>query len=42
MARIKVIAEKVAAVFEISGPFNMQIIRKPTRILEKRVPNSSY
>lgn len=30
MDRIKVIAEKVAAVFEISGPFNMQIIRKPT------------
>jgi carbamoyl-phosphate synthase large subunit len=30
MDRIKVIAEKVAAVFEISGPYNMQIIRKPT------------
>ncbi|EAU91591.1 carbamoyl-phosphate synthase subunit arginine-specific large [Coprinopsis cinerea okayama7 len=28
--RVKVIAEKVAAAFEISGPFNMQIIRKPT------------
>lgn len=30
MDRLKVIAEKVAAAFEISGPFNMQIIRKPT------------
>ncbi|PCH35626.1 carbamoyl-phosphate synthase [Wolfiporia cocos MD-104 SS10] len=29
MARLKVIAEKVAGAFEISGPFNMQIIRKP-------------
>ena len=29
MARLKEIAEKVAAAFEISGPFNMQIIRKP-------------
>jgi carbamoyl-phosphate synthase large subunit len=29
MARLKVIAEKVARAFEISGPFNMQIIRKP-------------
>ena len=28
MERLKVIAEKVAAAFEISGPFNMQIIRK--------------
>lgn len=28
MARLKQIAEKVAAAFEISGPFNMQIIRK--------------
>lgn len=27
LARLKVIAEKVAAAFEISGPFNMQIIR---------------
>jgi carbamoyl-phosphate synthase large subunit len=29
MARLKTIAEKVAMAFEISGPFNMQIIRKP-------------
>lgn len=29
MDRCKEIAEKVAAAFEISGPFNMQIIRKP-------------
>ena len=29
MERLKTIAEKVAAAFEISGPFNMQIIRKP-------------
>ncbi|PFH52113.1 hypothetical protein AMATHDRAFT_46479 [Amanita thiersii Skay4041] len=29
MARLKNIAEKVAAGFEISGPFNMQIIKKP-------------
>lgn len=29
MARLKVIAEKVATAFEISGPYNMQIIRKP-------------
>lgn len=28
-ARLKSIAEKVAAAFEISGPFNMQIIRQP-------------
>lgn len=29
MARLKEIAEKVARALEISGPFNMQIIRKP-------------
>lgn len=29
MERFKVIAQKVAKAFEISGPFNMQIIRKP-------------
>jgi carbamoyl-phosphate synthase large subunit len=28
MARLKEIAQKVAAAFDISGPFNMQIIRK--------------
>jgi carbamoyl-phosphate synthase large subunit len=28
MARLKVIAQKVAKAFEISGPFNMQVIRK--------------
>ncbi|GAA5995115.1 carbamoyl-phosphate synthase (glutamine-hydrolyzing) CPA2 [Rhodotorula paludigena] len=30
MERLKVIAQKVAKAFEISGPFNMQIIRKAT------------
>lgn len=30
MARLKTIAEKVAAAFKISGPYNMQIIKKPT------------
>ncbi|KAL0581347.1 carbamoyl-phosphate synthase (glutamine-hydrolyzing) cpa2 [Marasmius crinis-equi] len=30
MSRLKTIAEKVAKAFEISGPFNMQIIRQPT------------
>ncbi|RDB25463.1 Carbamoyl-phosphate synthase arginine-specific large chain [Hypsizygus marmoreus] len=29
MARLKTIAEKVATAFEISGPFNMQIIKTP-------------
>ncbi|EIW80636.1 carbamoyl-phosphate synthase [Coniophora puteana RWD-64-598 SS2] len=29
MARLKEIAAKVARAFEISGPFNMQVIRKP-------------
>lgn len=29
MARLKTIAEKVAAAFEISGPYNMQVIKKP-------------
>lgn len=29
MARLKTIAQKVAKAFEISGPFNMQVIRKP-------------
>ncbi|KAH7927461.1 carbamoyl-phosphate synthase [Leucogyrophana mollusca] len=29
MSRLKVIAEKVAAAFDISGPYNMQIIKKP-------------
>jgi carbamoyl-phosphate synthase large subunit len=29
MARLKEIAQKVAAALEISGPFNMQIIKKP-------------
>jgi carbamoyl-phosphate synthase large subunit len=28
MKRLKVIAQKVAKAFDISGPFNMQIIRK--------------
>ncbi|KAG8917319.1 carbamoyl-phosphate synthase (glutamine-hydrolyzing) cpa2 [Tulasnella sp. 417] len=30
MARLKEIAEKVAKAFNISGPFNMQVIRKPS------------
>jgi carbamoyl-phosphate synthase large subunit len=30
MNRLKTIAEKVATAFKISGPYNMQIIRKPT------------
>ncbi|RPD57799.1 carbamoyl-phosphate synthase [Lentinus tigrinus ALCF2SS1-7] len=30
MVRLKQIAEKVAAAFEISGPYNMQVIRKPS------------
>ncbi|KAI0359665.1 carbamoyl-phosphate synthase [Trametes cingulata] len=30
MLRLKQIAEKVAAAFEISGPYNMQVIRKPS------------
>jgi carbamoyl-phosphate synthase large subunit len=34
MARLKIIAEKVAAAFEISGPFNMQIIKKPGKTEE--------
>jgi carbamoyl-phosphate synthase large subunit len=29
MVRLKTIAEKVAQAFEISGPYNMQIIKKP-------------
>jgi carbamoyl-phosphate synthase large subunit len=29
MPRLKEIAQKVAKAFDISGPFNMQIIRKP-------------
>ncbi|UZJ55287.1 hypothetical protein CBS101457_004607 [Exobasidium rhododendri] len=29
LARLKVIAQKMAKAFDISGPFNMQIIRKP-------------
>lgn len=35
MARLKEIAEKVAKAFEISGPFNMQIIRTPARTPEE-------
>lgn len=31
MSRLKTIAEKVAAAFEISGPFNMQIIKTPAK-----------
>lgn len=30
MLHLKQIAEKVAAAFEISGPYNMQVIRKPS------------
>ncbi|KAG9221154.1 hypothetical protein CCMSSC00406_0005407 [Pleurotus cornucopiae] len=32
MQRLKIIAEKVAAAFEISGPFNMQVIKKPSDV----------
>ena len=35
LARLKNIAEKVAAGFEISGPFNMQIIKKPATSLDE-------
>ncbi|KAG6813525.1 hypothetical protein H0H92_010230 [Tricholoma furcatifolium] len=31
MSRLKTIAEKVAAAFEISGPYNMQIIKTPAK-----------
>lgn len=34
LSRLKVIAEKVAAAFKISGPYNMQIIRKPAKFSE--------
>lgn len=30
LARLKTIAEKVAVAFQISGPFNMQVIKKPS------------
>ncbi|KAF8504775.1 carbamoyl-phosphate synthase [Russula emetica] len=35
MARLKEIAQKVAAAFDISGPFNMQIIRKAGAVDEE-------
>ena len=35
LARLKNIAEKVAAGFEISGPFNMQIIKKPATLSDE-------
>ncbi|KAJ4483806.1 carbamoyl-phosphate synthase [Lentinula aciculospora] len=35
MARLKVIAEKVASAFKISGPFNMQIIKKSSAANEQ-------
>ncbi|KAF8653317.1 hypothetical protein AX16_004017 [Volvariella volvacea WC 439] len=38
MSRLKTIAEKVAAAFEISGPFNMQIIRQPTENPDEEAP----
>lgn len=38
LARLKTIAEKVAAAFEISGPFNMQIIKKPAESPEEEAP----
>ncbi|KAH7883203.1 hypothetical protein F5I97DRAFT_1903029 [Phlebopus sp. FC_14] len=34
MERLKEIAQKVAKAFEISGPFNMQIIKKPAASLQ--------
>ncbi|KAK1230480.1 carbamoyl-phosphate synthase (glutamine-hydrolyzing) cpa2 [Marasmius sp. AFHP31] len=37
MSRLKTIAEKVATAFEISGPFNMQIIRQPANEGEARL-----
>lgn len=38
MSRLKTIAEKVAAAFEISGPFNMQIIKKPAESADEEAP----
>ncbi|KAJ8475384.1 hypothetical protein ONZ45_g15630 [Pleurotus djamor] len=38
MQRLKTIAEKVAAAFEISGPFNMQIIKKPSDVSGEESP----
>lgn len=38
LARLKVIAQKMAKAFEISGPFNMQIIRKPAEGAETEAP----
>jgi carbamoyl-phosphate synthase large subunit len=38
MSRLKTIAEKVAQAFEISGPFNMQIIRQPPASSEQEAP----
>ncbi|KAJ3919741.1 carbamoyl-phosphate synthase [Lentinula edodes] len=35
MSRLKVIAEKVASAFKISGPFNMQIIKKSSAANEQ-------
>ncbi|CAD6944950.1 unnamed protein product [Tilletia laevis] len=38
LARLKVIAQKVAKAFKISGPFNMQVIRKPPGEGETEAP----
>ncbi|KAF7428711.1 carbamoyl-phosphate synthase (glutamine-hydrolyzing) cpa2 [Pleurotus ostreatus] len=38
MQRLKTIAEKVAAAFEISGPFNMQVIKKPSDVEGEEAP----
>lgn len=38
MQRLKTIAEKVAAAFEISGPFNMQVIKKPADVEGEEAP----
>lgn len=38
MSRLKTIAEKVAAAFQISGPFNMQIIKKPSETPDEEAP----
>ncbi|KIJ65916.1 hypothetical protein HYDPIDRAFT_87520 [Hydnomerulius pinastri MD-312] len=40
MARVKEIAQKVARAFEISGPFNMQIIKKPAPPLSSVNPDA--
>ncbi|KAF8891768.1 carbamoyl-phosphate synthase [Infundibulicybe gibba] len=38
LCRLKTIAEKVASAFQISGPYNMQIIKKPAQNPEDEAP----